>query len=407
MDITRIFTLAAMLALPAFTVQQQDFIKVAGTALVQGERSYRTHGVNLYDLLQWYLYPEPGRDRQQARAILQKLSEHGFNFVRIAGSPYYPAQFSEAFFDPDPDARERKREKFYLAFDAMIADLAEYGITADLALVWCISNFSDLGHHSLHEAIVNSDSAGFAMMVEYITLTASRYASTPSVAIWSIGNEYNLFADLQMENGVLEGSSEGSFYSPGPLVRDGRNNFTSAELASFYSRIIARIRSADPNHIIATGGAEPRPQALHLLRAAESGNGPDWTSDTPEECEEYLRLITGDADVVSTHFYQSDLPLSWYANAASRMGKPLYVPEAAPAFSWKKDGEGNYYIAGGDYAAAEGIADLKAKVQLTDDQKIPIVVWWNYSPNPPFLLWHSATDAALDILEDANRASRY
>jgi hypothetical protein len=275
----------------------------------------------------------------RGEGALRTLRAKGFTIVRTSVSPYYPAWFEAAFFDADSARQAQKRREFFAGFDALLDACDRNGIRIVASLNWNILTLADLGHHSLREGLVDRESLGRRRLEEFAREVVARYRTRPTIAMWEIGNEYNLVADLQAPNGIWGGDPGGDDLNPGPVVRDARNNFTSDDLALFYRDVATLIHSIDVNHLVTTGSSTPRPSAMHLLAAARTGAPIDWTLDSPAELTEYLRLTHPDLiDVLSVHYNEDGMwafggalgnpdNLRFFARAADELGKPLFVGE--------------------------------------------------------------------------------
>jgi hypothetical protein len=380
--------------------EQEKFLKVQDAKLFLGGREFREIGFSKHDLFFQYLGLEEGPEaKRTAKKIIADLGNRGFRVVEAMLAPYYPADFVAYFFDDNPAAQEAKRVKFFAALDEFLDDCDGAGIKLVAALVANMKNIADTGHHSIHEGITNPDSLGYKRFEEFITATVARYKNRPAIAVWMIGYEYNLFADLQNPEGVFPGGPEGDIQHPGPVVRDARNNFNSAELRDFFKRVVAKIRSVDENHPINTGASEPRDCAMHLFRAAISGRPPDWADDTPQEREKYILASDPDADLLTIHWYLDNVDLGWYCRLARKIGKPLFISELGIKFKWV---EGK--IVGADYSQPESIGDLEGKLNTVVQEGAPLSLLWSYSEKSgPFQLFYGKTDEALEIIERANR----
>lgn len=388
-------------------VRDDLFIKARGSELYMGNKKYREIGVNVYQLLAWYIdrgweCPK-GQGVAKGERALRDLSQHGMGTIRVMASPFEAEGFYEVFFDKDLAIQEDKRKEFFVAFDRMLRDCRRFGIRIVPSLVWNMSTWADLGGNSLHEAVTDQNSRGYKRTAEYIVAVVSRYKNEKAIAFWEIGNEYALFADLQKPEGVLHVSNTDATRIFGyKLVRTGQNNFTSRELARFYGVVAALIKKADSNHLVTTGDSIPRLSAMHLLRAAEAGVNIDWNLDDTGEHEACLKMVNGAADIISIHFYESHLmSLEWYAEAARRIGKPIFVGEVGPEFKVTANGP----IA--DYVSSRSLEDLSMKLFSLGRARIPISLFWNYgSDDPPFQLLYGKSGKALKMIERANRKAK-
>jgi hypothetical protein len=393
---------------------QAGFLTRQGSELTLQGQPFREISFNKFDLFEQFVepgYEHQGEDGVPAAAIaLSQLHDEGYRVVRIMASPYYPAWFDDVFFDDDPQQQDAKRRIFFQRFDAMLDECDRNQIRVVADLVWNIENLADLGHGSLEDGFRKPDAPGRARVNEYIRAVVSRYRDRPTIAMWEIGNEWNLFADLQKPEGVISGHAAGDSLHPGPVVRDARNNFTSDDLAAFYKDTALLIRSIDENHLISTGASSPRPAAMHLLLAARAHAPVDWTPDDAQQLEQYLEMMNPDpVDVISIHYYDEAMTslggkvgspdnLRFFAGAAQKMGKPLFIGEIG------LDSEIPPY-----YDSPAAIGMLKITLPVITNLKIPLTLYWTFNDDvsseklhPTYVLRAGRTDEALELIEAAD-----
>ena len=228
--------------------------------------------------------------------------------------------------------------------------------------------------------MTDPDSLGRRRAAEFVRAVVTRYRDRPTIAMWEIGNEYNLVADIQWQ----------------------QFDVTSDQVAAYVHDVATLIRSIDPNHLITTGDSAPRPSAMHLLRAVRAGKEVDWTTDSADELVEYLRLMNADPiDVISIHYYDDGMllfgeplgspeGLRFYARAAETIGKPLLVGEIG------LDRDVRWYASDG------AIALLRMTLPVLEELRIPMVLYWGYADDRPgddvFDLRPGKADAALDLI---------
>lgn len=385
---------ASFCLVPKPLFAQAGFLQASGPKLFLNGREFTEIGFNKYDLLEQYY--RGGADKLIAKKALSDLSGHGFRAIMIMGSPFTPAGFQESFFDDDPTIQKLKREKFFAAFDELIDDCERQNILLVVVLMWSMRNLADLGRHSLHEGVTNFGSESYRKCEEYMLTVVSRYKDRPTVGLWVIGSEWNLFADLQKEEGVLDGSPDGDASYPGPLVRDVRNNFNSLELANLFSHLSARIKDIDKNHLVTTGVSEPRRNAAYLLQAALNGDPIDWTvKDDLADWAKMIELLNTGSDIWSVHFYgiPDDIDLPWYRDLSMRVYKPIVVLEMGL----------NWEATGADYNSSEGIKFLDGLLNGVVNTQMPLSCFWTYvERKEPFQLYYGVTDRALGMIEQAN-----
>lgn len=398
---------------------QNGFLQAKGTRLYLRGKEFREVSFNKYDLFHHAVL----EDLEQWRGLpaglvdaeLGELEDHGFRIIRVICSPFYSTWYEKAFFDNDPKVQSAKRKRFFERFDELLDACDRHNVMVIASLAFHISNFADLGHHSLHEGITNPESLGRRRSVEYITAVVERYKDRTTIAMWELGNEWNLSVDIQFENGVIEcpPADEIRYCTP-PVVRDNRNNFTSDELSTCCRQIAELIKSIDQNHLITSGHSHPRISAMHLFRAAKAGKPVDWTLDNEQETIEYIKLIHPEPiDVVSVHFYEDtnktygkeleiSKQLKTYKAAADEMNKPLLLGETGLLWTMEN-------VKG--YLAPEAVEHAARLLDVVIENEIPLTLYWSYSDNTMRLrdkivewnMRYGQSDEILKVIENANR----
>jgi len=346
------------------------FLERSGTELVLDGQPFHEISFNAYDLLEMSL---AGR-ASAARDELTELGKLGFRVVRVMASPYGAPEFESIFFDTNAEAQAAKRAAYFATFDALLDAADANGIRIVASLMWNVANIGDLGPNTVREGITDPTSPGRQRVEEYIREVVTRYADRPTIAMWELGNEWNLAADIQWP----------------------QFDFTSDELALYYQETASLIRSIDERHLITTGDSSPRLAAMHLLRAVREHRGPDWTPDTAEELAEYLDLMNPDPiDVVSIHYYDDSMlsiggtlgspaNLRFFKNVADQMGKPLFVGEIGCTAAVG-------CIDGGRAA----LPMLRETLPVLVELKLPLTLYWNYAATVP--------TEAVQLIQHANR----
>jgi len=130
----------------------------------------------------------------------------------------------------------------------------------------------------------------------WIAQLASMFRGSPAVAIWELMNE------------------------PGADAED----LTPTAIKTFYDEAAARVKQADPTHLVSTGALAPFQSfqsGVDGYRDAHSGPDIDLVS-----VHEYDYAYSGGQSVVSQQF---DIA----RDAAAQLGKPVYVGEAGVSLS--------------------------------------------------------------------------
>ncbi|MEX2052613.1 MAG: cellulase family glycosylhydrolase [Candidatus Paceibacterota bacterium] len=419
-----LFLLLAVLPLvfqKAFPEQKQDTerLRIENGRIYQGGREYRQISFNKFDL--WLQYLDQGWDhprgkaKEDAKKAVQELCERGFGMNRTM-SPFYAGWYEDVFFDEDPEKQAEERRQFFAATDEMLNDSSACGMHTILSLMWNIETLADLGHHSLHEGLTDPNSLGYQKFKEFAGAVASRYKNRPDVIV-EIGNEWDLFADLQKPNGVFDirGGMDcpdpnereevvcvGDRLSPGKIVRDKRNNFTSDELVAFQKRATEFIKSIDSDRLVTSGNAGPRQSAMHLFRSAKANEPSDWGHDNLKERRKYFEMmyVGSGIDIIQIHSY-GDRNLAWYQDVARDLGAPLIVGEIGPS-----GGESRDFT----YTSPTNIFQMERAFRVIKDSDIQVALVWAYgddrvsnSKSPDFRIRDGYTDRFLLVAQQANK----
>lgn len=382
------------------------FLEAKGAKLYLDGKEFKEIGFNFYQAFRWYLdlgwdYPK-GQGRQFARSNLDTLAEHGFRIIRVMG-PFGAGEYEEVFFDNNPEKQAEKRRQYLTSLNQFLDDCEQRDIWIDFSLVWEIRAFADLGHHSLHELMVNPRSLGYRRLTEYIQIVSGELAKRRKI-ILEDGNEYNLLADLKsIPEWAARGVITETPSAAGPVYRGPDNNFNSYELAAFFKRLNRLVRSVDGRHLIVTGNAEPPENAMQRLRVATQGGYLGRAKDTPKQRLKALALTNQSADLVASHYYiNENIGVRWYQQAAEKLDKPLFMGEVGPHF--KRAGD---KIAETNYADPEVVKDMDKKLADLVEAGVPISLIWTYdcSPggDPVFKACYGRTDDFLYKVELANK----
>jgi hypothetical protein len=376
-------------------VAQVGFLTRQGSDLLLGGAPFHELSFNKFDLLAQFS-PVLGGDWGDrgpgivaaAEEALKTLGSRGFRVVRVAVSPYSASGFEAAFFDADPARQAQKRREFFAGFDQMLDACDRHGIRIVASLLWQVETLGKLGGQPLRATMIDPDSLGRRRVAEFVSAVVARYRDRPTIAMWEVGNEYNLVADIQWP----------------------QFDVTSDQVAAFVHDLATLVRSIDRNHLITTGDSTPRPSAMHLLQAVRAGKEVDWTPDSAEEQIAYLRLMNADPiDVISIHYYDDGMitlggrlgspeNLRFYARAAAEIGKPLFIGE----MGLDADVE--------SYTTPAALALLRATLPVLVELKLPLTLYWTFNDDregrADTALRYGRTDEALRLIEAASRDVR-
>jgi hypothetical protein len=162
--------------------------------------------------------------------------------------------------------------------DGVVKCAERHGIGLIPSLFWHLSAVPDLVGEPCNRW-GDPDSRTLAFMRQYTRELVTRYALSPVIWGWEFGNEYNLAADLpnaaQQRPPVVPGVGT-------PAQRTGEDDLTHAAVRVALREFALEVRKHDPQRIIVSGNATPRPSAWH--QAHEQS----WKRDTREQFAEML-----------------------------------------------------------------------------------------------------------------------
>jgi hypothetical protein len=377
-----------------------SFMSARGAQLVLDGKPFEQVGFNKPDLPAYFRWGR-NEDLRLARGLLDDLCSRGFGVLRVELFPSGPAQLEAVLAD------QAVRNSYLDALDQMLQACEDHGMLLVCSLM-SLDAWADLGHHSLGEAMRNPDSPGRLKGEAFIRLIVGRYQRRSIIAAWEIGPQYNLAADLQLAQGPLEDHQADAPWRelhPAPVVRDGRNNFTSDELATFVAQVARLIRSIDADHLISAGYGAPRREAMHLLRACRQKQPPQYRDDNLDEQAQYLGLINPDpVDVICvSHFEMTPTHLTLLKAAADRIGKPMVVGRIGLSEPWTKPPR---------YDEPAAVDLVRCQLPVLRELHVPLTLYWRLADMPgpttqPALADHccqaGATEEVLQLLAGYNR----
>jgi hypothetical protein len=197
------------------------------------------------------------------------------------------------------------------------------------SFLWNISQFPALAGETVAAFIEQPQSAGRRLFAQFAREFIGRYKGRRTVLFYEMGNELNLYADLDEHKRNC------------PRDPCAWSNFTTAAMTRFAEQIVALIKSSDASRAVSSGYALPRPNAAHLAQHPEfAAGGPDWTPDTAEDFTHNLTATQAPFEVIGIHVYPGDQgrrtagasggpvdPVELAVQAARAAGKKLFVGE--------------------------------------------------------------------------------
>ncbi|MCL5103609.1 MAG: glycoside hydrolase family 5 protein [Armatimonadetes bacterium] len=374
---------------PAFSSESKagEFLTRRGTELLLDGKPFRAVSVNKFDLFLQCLQGED--EKKKALESIRDIGRRGFRVIRFGAVGFYPRDM-----DLWPQG-----DKYWKCMDELIAAARESGVRLVPVIMWNWYLFPDMANETMQDMLTNKDSRSRQYVDLYVSQIVGRYKNEPTILFWDIWSELNLGADLEFMrpygfsdlNDVNHGSA---------AMRVRRDNYTTQQMIPFMRDLARLIRKIDPNHPISSGNSAPRPVAQHLR--LKEGKG-DWTQDTPEEAETYMRDVHPDPiDILSIHFYpgidnlrfgnsdkDSAVALRTLKQIADRIGKPVIIGESG--------GEGFQELNG----KCSPFTQSLIKEAVAADY--PVILYWMEGMSNPLAFDLDKTPALNKLLLDAGR----
>jgi Cellulase (glycosyl hydrolase family 5) len=359
----------------------------ADGVLLKDGKPYRAIGINYFSAFSRRLADANDTSYREGFAELVK---HGIPFVRFMATGFWPNEMK--LYQEDPEA-------YWTLMDDVVRAAEEHGLGLVPSLFWYNACIPDLVGEPLNQW-GNPDSKTIAFVRQYTEEMVTRYADSPAIWAWELGNEYSLAVDLP------NAADHRPWIHPNlgtPETRSEADDMRHDMLVTALTEFGKTIRKFDKLRPVTSGNSLPR-NAQHHMRTELS-----WTRDTREEFAGNLIDVNPDPlDLVSVHIYPFDhngrfdqeytsydelLDLSMKACAKAK--KVLFVGEfGAP------DDEKN---GGRDPAKRESLALLTA----IERSNTPLAALWNFDlPSQESFINVTPTNHRgylLDALGDANK----
>jgi len=247
------------------------------------------------------------------------------------------------------------------------------------------------------------DSKTHAFMRRYVADVVTRYKDSPVIWAWEFGNEYNLPMDLP-DREVGHAWTRPDLGTPAERTKD--DVFRSEHLAVALRAFAEEVRKHDPDRLISTGHALPRPAAHHLRTVGT------WDRDTVEQFQQVLRDQNPDPfDAISIHVYPSVLSERYFGNEQASFEDVLRPALAAAKAAGKVLFVGEFGAHDDERATREEAREhnellFKALLEL----EVPLANYWVYdfAQQDDFINVTSTNHRAyvLDMLREANETLR-
>ena len=265
-----------------------------------------------------------------ARKAIIDAARTGARFFRVAVSGYAPswpgASSDLALWLRDPAAHWSRQ-------DRMMEDLRASEMRVLASFAFNIRQFPAIAGETTGSFIKNPQSKSYLLFTKFVKDFIIRYRDADAIYAYEIGNEYNLFVDLDTPLRCRKKSEARC---------ETHDIITTNDILAFTTRVAAFIRQLDPTKPISSGFSLPRPYAQNLrFRPEPVGGGFKLNNidDLKQSIKEYSQAM----DLVSVHYYSSHyssfasilhahnesdhLLLRSALDVAHSTGKKLYVGE--------------------------------------------------------------------------------
>jgi hypothetical protein len=213
----------------------------------------------------------------------------------------------------------------------------------------------------------------------------TRYARSPAIWGWEFGNEYNLAADLP-NAAAHRPPVVPSLGTPAQRTADDELTHTALRVA--LREFALEVRKQDPQRIIISGNATPRPSAWH--QAQEK----NWKKDTREQFAEMLAADNPtpmNTLCVRGYDFTNDLGrLAQAMTVAQSVMKPLFV--------------GEFGVPGA--TTAESKEKFTAILAAIETNRVPLAALWVFDfasqAKDWNVTWTNERNWQLDAIQQAN-----
>ena len=278
-----------------------------GELLLHG-KPFRGIGVNYYDAFVRLL--DDGKIRE-VEAGFRVLASNQIPFIRFSACGYWPINWR---------LYQTNRQEYFSRMDAVVKLAERHGIGLIPSLFWHQPTISDLVGEPVDQW-GNVASKTHEFMRAYVREMVIRFRDSPAIWAWEFGNEFNLPADLPnaAEHRAPVQPTLGT-----AAARSARDDLTHAHIRTALAEFAREVRRHDPQRLLITGNAFPRPSAWHQQH---EGN---WKLDAPAQWAEML-AADNPAPIASLSgrlYSTNDLAALAPAMAESRrLDKPLLIGE--------------------------------------------------------------------------------
>lgn len=266
--------------------------------LMRSGRPYRGIGANYFDLF-YRLLRNPSDSSSLAN--LRRLAQHGIPFVRFMCGGFWPSEQSLYL---------KKPAEFFARLDWVVDAAERCGVGLIPSLFWNYFTVPDLMGEPM-QAYGDPKSRTNAYIRQFTKQVVTRYRGSEAIWGWEFGNEYNLTADLPnaSEHRPPVVPTLGT-----PTSRSARDELHWSDIQVALETFAHTVRLYDPQRILLTGNAIPRPSAYHNL------HDHTWQLDTAAQFETILRRDNPNPfNTICIHLYRDSKNI--YPGGAKNLGE--------------------------------------------------------------------------------------
>jgi hypothetical protein len=344
--------------------------------LLLGAVPFHGIGVNYYDAFTRTL-DKPARTNYDAG--FRELAARRIPFARFSAGGFWPQDWG---------LYQTNRSEYFARLDGVVKSAERHGIGLIPSFFWHLSAVPDLVGEPCNRW-GDSHSRTIAFMCQYTRELVTRYRRSPAIRGWEFGNEYNLAADLP------NASEHRPPVVPGlgtPARRTAEDDLTHTAIRVALREFALEVRKHDPQRIIVSGNATPRPSAWHQAKEKS------WKQDTREQFAEVLAADNpSPMNTLSVRGYDLTTDIERLAQAmtvAQAERKPLFV--------------GEFGVPGA--ATGESKEKFARILAAIETNRVPLSALWVFDFDSQAKDWNvNATNGRswqLDAIQQANERMR-
>lgn len=250
--------------------------------------------MNMVDLYWTYSGISPMNRSFAQQRMKEACSRRGFTFIRFSSLNFWPSDVNETYL--------QNPSLYWSTMDQLVNDAASYNCTLMPSLFWQLFVFPDLFNEPGGQVFnVQEPSKARDAQINYVQTFIQRYQSNPVFIAWELGNEYNLFIDLNA-------TQQQPVIAPGkgtPNKRTAADNITTDMYIQWQKLMVDKIHqynTVNPRPI-SSGNAIPRSDATWLRDNYFNPNPPPVTPDTREQFYNITYYQNLYVDWLSVHIY--------------------------------------------------------------------------------------------------------